>query len=84
MPSPTGFSISLSFITSGITPTASGPAFGQFIPVTLFAGGNSTGAAVVSGVMNVVPEPSSVALLGFGLLALATPAYRRLRRISRR
>jgi hypothetical protein len=32
----------------------------------------------------IVPEPSTVALLGFGLLALATPALWRSRRISRR
>ncbi len=33
---------------------------------------------------SIVPEPSTVALLGFGLLALATPALWRSRRISRR
>ncbi len=33
---------------------------------------------------SIVPEPSSVALLGFGLLALATPALWRVRRKSQR
>lgn len=80
--SPTGFSISLSSIPVAIG--AVGPPGGLFILVTLSPFGLSTGSTVVSGKVNVVPEPSTFALLGFGLLALATPAMRRLRRKSQR
>jgi hypothetical protein len=79
---PTGFGISLSSIPIGVAAAAAGPAVGPFIPVTLASFGLSTGSAVVSGRINVVPEPSSMALLGLGILALATPAYRRWRRKS--
>jgi hypothetical protein len=40
------------------------------------------GAFGVHVTARLVPEPSTVALLGIGLLALATPAWRRLRRKS--
>jgi hypothetical protein len=75
---PTGFSISLSSIPGGVT--ASGPPAGLFIPATILPFSPSSGSAVVSGAMTVVPEPGTLALLSFGALALATPAYRRWRR----
>jgi hypothetical protein len=80
--SPTGFSISLSSIpgASGVSALATGPQVGVFIPVSIATFGLSSGSAVVSGTINVVPEPGTLALLSFGALALATPAYRRWRR----
>ena len=88
-PSPTGFSISLSSITGGVTIGSSGAAIplggtAQLFPVTLLAGGSSTGSAVVSGRMNVVPEPSTITLMSLGVAVLATPAYLRWRRKTRR
>jgi len=77
--SPTGFSISLSSIPGGVDVTPhSGP--GPFIPVTLLPFVPSSGSAVVSGAMTVVPEPSAIVLMGFGTMALAICAYRRWRR----
>jgi hypothetical protein len=45
-------------------------------------GATNPGAFGVHVTARLVPEPSTVMLLGLGLLALATPAYRRLRRKS--
>lgn len=77
---PTGFSISLSSIPGGIAATAIGAPLGPFIPAAILAFDPSSGSAVVSGKMTVVPEPGSLALLSFGAFALAIPAWRRWRR----
>ena len=82
---PVGFSISLSATNGAVNATYNGGTiFGQFYPIDLGSFGPSTGSTVVSGSAVVVPEPGTLALLSFGLLALATPAIRRLRRKSRR
>jgi hypothetical protein len=79
--SPTGFSISLSSIpgAGGVTATASGAPIGQFIPATLAAFGPSSGSAVVSGKMNVVPEPSTILLAGTGALLVLHRGWKRRR-----
>ncbi len=79
--SPTGFSISLSSIpgAGGVMATASGAPVGQFIPATLAAFGPSSGSAVVSGKMNVVPEPSAFLLAGTGALLVLHRGWKRRR-----
>jgi hypothetical protein len=47
-------------------------------------GPSNAGAFGVHVTATPVPEPSTIALLALGTLALATPAYRRWRRNSRR
>ena len=62
-----------------------GSEFYTFSPSTYVAPGpNNQGAFGAHVTARLVPEPSTVALLGMGAIGLATPAYRRLRRISRR
>ena len=77
--SPTGFSISLSSVPGGVSAVASGPPTGQFIPASLLAFGPSSGSAVVSGKIDVVPEPSTIFLAGSGGLFLLGLGWKRLR-----
>lgn len=76
---PTGFTLSLSSIPGGVAVT-SPIGVGLFIPVTLSSFDFSNGSSGVSGEITVVPEPSAIALMGFGAMTLAVGAYRRWRR----
>ena len=81
-PLPTGFSISLSSIPLGVAAVPAGPPIATFIPATLLPFGPSTGSTVVSGVMTVVPEPSTLTLGALGLIGTMAIAIRKRRRAN--
>jgi hypothetical protein len=69
----------LSSIPGGVSAVQSGSPTGQFIPALLSDFSLSSGSAVVSGTLNVVPEPSTIFLAGFGGLILLGLGWKRLR-----
>jgi hypothetical protein len=76
---PTGFGISLSSIPGGVAAVASGPPVLPFIPASILPFALSSGSSTVSGVMTVVPEPSTATLLGLGALGAYVLARKRRR-----
>jgi hypothetical protein len=81
-PSPAGFSISLSSIPLGVSAVPAGPPIGPFIPASLLPMAPSSGSTVVSGVMTVVPEPSTLTLGALGLIGTMAIAIRKRRRAN--